>query len=203
MRKITFASLLALLICFTACSNNTTVSIDNPTAEAITVSIDGKEDITIAANECKAVDALAQGDHTMKVNGGEEVKFALSSKSALLNPTKSRYFVYNEVYASNTAAGENTFEKMAENGTLAKAFNDVVIDLSDVDYLLSDVLPKEIDMATLKSTGTKSKIFRDKELTKYFAAEGMGNEVDAQSFIDEHILKIAPVTTADSTTAAE
>ncbi|MFV0537961.1 MAG: hypothetical protein ACK5M3_11380 [Dysgonomonas sp.] len=70
--------LLCLSIIFSqaSCSSKVTFWIDNPTDQAIEVSIDGKNPVTVKAKEFKKMNnSLSLGEHSMKITNGKDIKF--------------------------------------------------------------------------------------------------------------------------------
>ena len=75
--------------------------IDNPTEKAITFKLDGK-DYTLEPKTSQVI-KLSKGEHTLEYLG-ETTKFTkkapkfLDTDYSVINPTKSLYVLYNEIY---------------------------------------------------------------------------------------------------------
>jgi hypothetical protein len=92
MKHLLAASLVAALLA--GCSNAPkTFSIDNPTASALTVAIDGR-DQQVPAGGAVAIE-LAPGAHTLHTDRLGDINFLVSThdQGGLINPTQSDYVI--------------------------------------------------------------------------------------------------------------
>lgn len=164
-------------------------TIDNPTDQAITFTLDGKE-YTLQPNSSQNV-KLARGEHTL-VYSGETVKFEkgkgetatddfLGGKYALLNPTQSVYVYYKQIYTKNmseSAANSivSTFD-CPEGGEFKagekcpfKLYDDAFIEVN-ADYGVNSSLPGTATIGKRSTYTIKSKLFRIDDFEKYMSEE--------------------------------
>lgn len=164
-------------------------TIDNPTDQAITFTLDGKE-YTLQPNSSQNV-KLARGEHTL-VYSGETVKFEkgkgetatddfLGGKYALLNPTQSVYVYYKHIYTKNMSESAAnsivaTFD-CPEGGEFKagekcpfKFYNDAFIEVV-ADYGITSDLPERASARRGATYVIKSKLFRWADFKKYMTEE--------------------------------
>ena len=95
------AVILLVVIGARVYSSSKSAEIDNPTEEAITFKLDGK-DYTLEPKTSQVI-KLPKGEHTLEYLG-ETTKFTkkapkfLDTDYSVINPTKSLYVLYNEIY---------------------------------------------------------------------------------------------------------
>lgn len=178
---ITFLS-LSLILLMASCSSGS-VYIDNPTDKEISVSIDGKEAIKVAPGEYKKVEGVENGEHTLKLSDGEEVKFMVEG-NGFINPTQESYVLVSELYSvrdvnydlpfSEIEIGEDIYEGPYE------MINDPFIRSTTYNYDLNTPFPEEITLAKNKNSKICKKIFRQKDFVKYFDDEYSGVESEKE-----------------------
>lgn len=163
----------------TSCFGGVTYSIDNPTDQPIEVSIDGGEAITIGAQELKRMDGtLSEGEHTMKLKDGEEIKFTLDKDHVMLNPTLSTYVTALEEYSigGGMQSSKNdtiiVIDGTEYEGPFPSVSNDPFIYSGNLNYHVDAPFKEEI---TTSKTGTVTmrKLFRKEEFIKYYKDEYM------------------------------
>ena len=160
MKKILLALMLTIL--FVACggSGKSTFTLDNPSDEKITVTIDGKEHNLDAKTHEKV--ELTFGEHTVE-NDKYKVIFTVysDSKGGIINPTGYPYIKERRVYSvkettqSGTAMDEDfTIDDYIFSGPFSVTY-DFIIDRSygqgargkgDWDYDLFEPFPETISM---------------------------------------------------------
>ena len=166
-------------------------TIDNPTDQAITFTLDGKE-YTLQPNSSQNV-KLARGEHTLVYNG-ETTKFEkgkgetttddlLGGKYALLNPTKSEYVFYKQIYRSGISESAAydivaTYDCPTTGDFAAKGekcpfkfYNDAFIEVV-ADYGITSDLPERASTRRKGATYViRSKLFRWADFKKYMTEE--------------------------------
>ena len=159
----------------TSCSGGATYWIDNPTDQAIEVSIDGNDPITVGAKEFKKMEnTLAEGEHTMKVGNGEEIKFNLDQNHVTLNPTLSTYVVVLQEYGVGMQSTANdtiiTLDGKQYEGPFPLVSNAPFIYTGNMNFLVDAPFKDEI---TTSQAGTvvMRKLFRKDEFIKYYEKE--------------------------------
>lgn len=169
--------LLCLSITFllTSCSNEATFWIDNPTDQAIEVSIDGKSPVTVNAKEFKRMNnSLNLGEHSMKIANGEEIKFNLDKDHVILNPTLSTYVVALQEYGIGIQSSQNDtvfeIDGTKYEGPFPMVSNAPVIYSGDINFLIDSPFKDEIET---HKTGTVllKKIFRKAEFIEFYNKE--------------------------------
>jgi hypothetical protein len=98
---------MALLAGLTACQkfgSGVAFTVDNPTGQALQVSLDGKA-ITLPPHSGHEV-TLAPGAHTLEAPATGRVPFLVyvRGRGGLINPTLSPYITINEIYATDAKA---------------------------------------------------------------------------------------------------
>lgn len=172
MKKILLALAAAAAMLMTSCGGGMKIEMDNPTNETITVNIDGKKDYTLAPMELIEVKGLKKGEHTMTVNGGAEIKFALET-SSLINPTLSTYVTditeYSETPGDMDTDDWVTVEIDGEEywGPIEVFKNQPVIKTSDINFGVLTPFKEEIETSKSGSTFLK-KLFRKEDFFKYY-----------------------------------
>jgi hypothetical protein len=174
--SISFACVLAAFL-MTSCFGGVTYRIDNPTNEAIEVSIDGKSPVTVAAKEFKRIDAtISKGEHTMKVANGAEIKFTLGENDnhVMLNPTLSTYVIALQEYGIGTTSSDNDtvieIDGKEYEGPFPLVSNAPFIYTGNVNFQVDAPFKDEI---TTSKTGTviMRKVFRKADFIDYYNAE--------------------------------
>lgn len=174
IKQTTFLLCLSIAFFFTSCFGGTTYWIDNPTDQAIEVSIDGETPVTINAKEFKKMDnALGSGEHSMKVTNGQEVKFNLDKDHVILNPTLSTYVVVLQEYGVGMQSTKNDSIFEIDGNKYEGPFkpsNAPFIYSGDINYLIDKPFPEQI--STQKSgTVTLKKIFRKADFIEFYDKE--------------------------------
>jgi len=166
-------TLISLLM--SSCFGGATYSIDNPTDQAIEVSIDGKDPIKLEAKEFKRMDnTLSLGEHTMKIGDGEEIKFNLDVDHAVLNPTKSTYVIAIQEYGTGFASSSNdtiiTIDGVKYEGPFPLVSDAPFIYTGNINFNIDKPFKDEI---TSSKTGTVTlkKLFRKSEFIEYYNKE--------------------------------
>jgi len=167
--------LSAIVFLMTSCFGGVTYSIDNPTDQAINVSIDGKDAVSIGPKEFKRMDGtLSEGEHTMKVNDGQEIKFNLDKDHVMLNPTLSTYVKVLQEYGVGMQSTANdtiiNIDGQTYEGPFPLVTNDPFIYTGDLNFQVDAPFKDEI---TTSKTGTVTmkKLFRKNEFIKYYKDE--------------------------------
>ncbi|MBB4036148.1 hypothetical protein GGR21_002049 [Dysgonomonas hofstadii] len=168
-------ALIVVLFFMSSCSGGATYSIDNPTDQAISVSIDGKDAISIGAKEYKKMDGtLSKGEHTMKVGDGQEVKFNLDQDHVMLNPTLSTYVRVLQEYGVGMQSTANdtiiNIDGQTYEGPFPLVSNEPVLYTGDLNFQVDAPFKDEI---TTSKTGTVTmkKLFRKDEFLKFYKDE--------------------------------
>ncbi len=158
--------------------------IDNPTEEAITFKLDGK-DYTLEPKTSQVI-KLSKGEHSLEYLG-ETTKFTkkapkfLDTDYSVINPTKSLYVLYNEIYWENLTETEaheksSTYDCEDDQGKPDKCprkfLSDAFIQES-VDYGLDEDTPENVDVAKSTRYTIKKKLFRKDDFSRYMDG---GNE---------------------------
>lgn len=174
--KLTLQLLAILFICFcmTSCGG-ATYWIDNPTDQAIEVSIDGKDAIKLEAKEYKRMDGtLSLGEHTMKVGDGVEIKFNLDKDHVTLNPTLSTYVVALQEYGTGFASDANDTIIVIDGKEYAGPFplltNDPFIPTGNMNFLVDAPFKDEIQRSS-GGTVTLRKLFRKDDFITFYNKE--------------------------------
>jgi len=171
MKKILLVAAAAVAMLMSSCGSGIKVEMDNPTSQAITVAIDGKE-YNLAPMELIKVEGLKKGPHTMSVDGGADISFDLEG-DALLNPTRSLYVT--DVQEYSTGGGDMdtsewvTVEIDGEEyfGPIKLYENQPVIKMDGIKIGLLEEFPDEVE--TLKNGSVfMTKIFRKADYFKYY-----------------------------------
>ena len=160
MKKILLALMLTVLFVDCGESGKSTFTLDNPSDEKITVTIDGKEHSLDAKTHEKV--ELTVGEHTVE-NDKYKVIFTVysDSKGGIINPTGYPYIKERRVYSvkettqSGTAMDEDfTIDDYIFSGPFSVTY-DFIIDRSygqgargkgDWDYDLFEPFPETISM---------------------------------------------------------
>ncbi|MCL1943854.1 MAG: hypothetical protein FWF54_09950 [Candidatus Azobacteroides sp.] len=156
-----------------SCSGGTECKIDNPTNAEIKVIIDGNSPIVLAPAEYNPDTkiSLKEGEHTMKVNDGDEIKFKVSGNTGLLNPTLSTYVFAKEEYSTTGLSNELTDTDIELDGTTYtgpfEKISEAFIPTDDVNLGIDQSFKSEI---STHKTGVViiKKIFRQKDFIDYF-----------------------------------
>lgn len=170
MRNLFIAALSLILM--TSCFGGTTYSIDNPTDQPIEVSIDGKDPITVAAKELKRVDGtLSEGEHTMKVGDGQEIKFNLDRNHVVLNPTLSKYIVAEVVYGNMEFPTDTviTVDGVEYSGAFPLVSNAPFIYTGDLNFHIDQPVKDEIE--TSKGAVVYKKMLRECDFKDFYKKE--------------------------------
>lgn len=170
MKNLFIAVLSAILM--TSCFGGATYSIDNPTNQPIEVSIDGKDPITVAAKELKRMDeTLDEGEHTMKVNGGEEIKFNLDKNHVMLNPTLSTYIIAEIVYGNTDFPTDTVIvvDDVEYRGAFPLVSNAPFIYTGDINFHVDKPVVDEVE--TTKGSVVYNKILRESEFKDFYKKE--------------------------------
>jgi len=158
-----------------SCSGGATYWIDNPTDDAISVSIDGNDPVTVNPLEFKKMEnTLKEGEHTMVVNGGNEIKFMLDKNHVTLNPTLATYVVAIQEYGTGLASSDNDtiveIDGKKYEGPFPVVTNEPVIYTGNINFLVDKPFKDEI---TTSKSGTviMRKLFRKNDFIDYFKKE--------------------------------
>ncbi|OCG35129.1 hypothetical protein [Gilliamella sp. Gris1-4] len=166
MKKIKYSLLLAFGLTLVSCSEPSSIDrwIDNPTANEIKVTIDGKE-LTIPAKSGVNY-TFEYGKHTLSYNNDDfnfVVKPAQFGESGFINPTQSNYYLYTVIYSTSEISDEEYEKILKQNREInkipaiidgkeqeiempAKLINDILIERSDYhwNYSYDQAFPEEI-----------------------------------------------------------
>lgn len=162
--------------------------IDNPTDQAISFELDGKEYILEPHTSEKI--SLKGGKHTLVYSGQtthfEKKSFSLSDlwkdeiDYSIINPTESVYIFYNEIYISGNMSDEEIekvlpkYECVDEEGNpdtcTEKYLNEVFIQ-EKVNYGLDEQLPETTSMSRWSKYALRSKLFRAADYLDYLEEE--------------------------------
>lgn len=172
MKKANILILTAAVLLLAACSSNKCY-IDNPTDTEMSVSIDGKEAIKIAPLEHKELEGGKPGEHTLTVNGGEELKVTIEEGVGFINPAQATYVICKEVYGSvvsdlpsNTITiGEYDFSGPFELS------QKLYINTDSIDLSVTQEFPESVKAAKGQPSKALTKIFREADFIAYFKAE--------------------------------
>ena len=183
MKKIKYSLLLAFGLTLVGCSEPSSIDrwIDNPTANEIKVTIDGKE-LTIPAKSGVNY-TFEYGKHTLSYNNDDfnfVVKPAQFGESGFINPTQSNYYLYTVIYSTSEISDEEYEKILKQNREInkilaiidgkeqeiempAKLINDILIERSDYhwNYSYDQAFPEEITQdLRLKKNQSYQEIFR-------------------------------------------
>jgi len=168
-------TVLAIAFLITSCSGGATYSIDNPTDQAITVSIDGKDPISVGAKELKKMDGtLSNGEHTMKLGDGQEIKFNLDKDHVMLNPTGSTYIKVLQEYGVGMQSSNNdtiiNIDGNSYEGPFPLVSKEPFIYTGDLNFQVDSPFKDEI---TTSKSGTvvMKKLFRQNDFFKFYKDE--------------------------------
>lgn len=166
MKKIKYFLLLICSLILIGCSEPSSIDrwIDNPTANEIKVTIDGKE-LTIPAKSGVNY-TFEYGKHTLSYNNDDfnfVVKPAQFGESGFINPTQSNYYLYTVIYSTSEISDEEYEKILKQNREInkipaiidgkeqeiempAKLINDILIERSDYhwNYSYDQAFPEEI-----------------------------------------------------------
>ena len=179
MKKInllSFAFICTLTSLFiTSCSSGAWYSIDNPTDKEISVIIDGKAPIKLAPEEfMRTEDYLSFGEHTIKVDGGEEVKFNVDKDHVMLNPTLSTYVKVLQEYGSGLASSDNdttiVIDGKKYEGPFPLVTSDPIIYTGDLNFAVDKPFKDEIETSKA-GTVIMKKLFRKEEFIDFYKKE--------------------------------
>ncbi|WP_156032797.1 hypothetical protein [Prevotella sp. 10(H)] len=175
--KHAYLSLLifSLIFLMTSCFGGATYWIDNPTDQPIEVSIDGKDPITLNAKEYKKMDeTISEGEHTMKVGDGQEIKFTLDKDHVTLNPTLSTYVVVLQEYGTGLASSDNDtiikIDGKEYEGPFPIVTNDPFIYTGNINFLVDAPFKDEISRSS-GGTVTLRKLFRKDDFVEFYKKE--------------------------------
>lgn len=166
---------LSIIFLSTSCSSGATFWIDNPTDQAIEVSIDGKAPITVNAKEFKKMNNhLSLGEHTMKIANGEEIKFNLDKEHVILNPTLSTYILVLQESGVEIHSPQNDtiieIDGKKYEGPFPIVSNAPFIYSGDTNYLINSLFKDEIEIHKTGTTVMK-KLFRKDEFIEFYNKE--------------------------------
>jgi hypothetical protein len=169
MKQLLFTVAILGSLLFSSCGFDKLVRIDNPTNEAITVSIDGEEPFTLAAFEHKRLEGIKGGKHTIKVGDNEPITFNIEHESVMLNPTQSTYIFAEEEYGAPSMEWKESVKEITLDGKKYKGHFEIVegnicIDMGPVNYDAVTPFPNE----TSGSSGTivRMKLYRKSDFKK-------------------------------------
>lgn len=183
MKKIKYSLLLICSLILIGCSEPSSIDrwIDNPTANEIKVTIDGKE-LTIPAKSGVNY-TFEYGKHTLSYNNDDfnfVVKPAQFGESGFINPTQSNYYLYTLIYSTSEISDEECEKILKQNREInkilaiidgkeqeikmpAKLINDILIERSDYhwNYSYDQPFPEKITQyLRLKKNQSYQKRFR-------------------------------------------
>ena len=171
-------------VLLTACGKTKfQVSLDNPSKEKVSVSIDGKP-YDVMANEAVDVE-LDEGKHALDANGNK-TDFTVSGEG-MLNVTGAEYVMWKDVYFDRKKMDDYPAEALKEDSILLdgeKYYGDLTAyDKKNTfiekvwDYGISTPFPDTIPLVTA-SYITKKKLFRKEAFVKeYNEMNGMTPEL--------------------------
>ncbi|OCG79562.1 hypothetical protein [Gilliamella sp. Occ4-3] len=194
MKKIKYSLLLICSLILVGCSEPSSIDrwIDNPTANEIKVTIDGKE-LTIPAKSGVNY-TFEYGKHTLSYNNDDfnfVVKPAQFGELGLINPTQSNYYLYTVIYSTSELNDEQYEKILRENREInnipaiidgkeqeiempAKLINDVFIEYSQYrwDYSYDQPFPEEItqDLRLKKNQSYQQrfrKLYRESDFIEF------------------------------------
>ncbi|WP_177760950.1 hypothetical protein [Flavobacterium sp. I3-2] len=172
--KIKFISAFCFILgmALTSCSSGVEYSIDNPTDQAIKITIDENEAITIEPKTLKTIEGkLEKGKHSMQVEGGEKIDFNLEDDKVMLNPTLSSYIRLKQEYGMGfqSTLKDTTIIINNEKYTapIINVSKDPVIKLSDINFSVNEPYPDEVETYS-NGTVVKIKLFREGDFVKYY-----------------------------------
>jgi hypothetical protein len=173
-QAIKFLSFVVVAALMLSCSGGAEYYIDNPTSEAITVSVDGKDAVTVNPGEYKKIEGtLADGEHTMKV-GENELKFSTDGKSVMLNPTGAVYVKVKQEYGVGMASEDGYTTIEIDGNKYEGPFeiqSDPAVVVSGVSYGVDEDFPNQVMMARGQTKAVKTKLFRKDDFFKFYKSE--------------------------------
>lgn len=166
----------AMALFMVSCSGGSDYYIDNPTSEPINVSVDGQAAVTVAANEFKKMDGgLKEGEHTMKVGEGAEVKFNTADGTYVLNPTGATYVKVKQEYGIGIASGADyvdiDIDGTKYNGPFPNVYTEPVIDIAGISYDVTTPFSDQVTVVRGQTKVVKTKIFRKDDFIKFYKEE--------------------------------
>lgn len=191
MKILLFIFTIALL--FMGCgeySRKIYFQLDNPTENVVHVTIDSTA-YQLQPDRSERV-ALTVGMHTIALPDGQSVKFNVydKSKGGIINPTKSTYVLFTQVYATNektarhfiTQKNKIYIDGVYYEGPLS-TITDLFIDKNYVNYTygLREALPKRISGSSDRNGDFRSKIFTKKEFITFYE-----EDAGTQGFHEQH-----------------
>ena len=175
-KKLLFKLALVSLFVFVlaSCTEGVTY-IDNPTNKEITVTIDGKNPVKVKPNEFKKLDSpLKKGEHSMKVDDGNEIKFSMDDVKVILNPTLSTYIAVLQEYGVAIMSDKHDTTIILDDdeyyGPFPLVTSEPVIYTQDLNLLVDQPFKDEI-YTSKTGTVTLKKIFRKNDFIKYCEEE--------------------------------
>ena len=169
-----FVAVAVVALALTSCDSGLTF-IDNPTDQAIEVSIDGGKPVTVAAKEFKRMDrSLKQGKHTMRIADGEAIEFNLDQNHVMLNPTLSTYVAVIQEYGTGFQSSAYDAVIVIDDEEYYGPFPEVssapFIYTGDVNFLVDAPIKDEIETSKVGNVALK-KLFRKDEFIEYYEKE--------------------------------
>ena len=176
MRQIKFITALIAItaLVLTSCDDGVTY-IDNPTSQAIELTIDGKKPITVAAKEFKRMDkSLSQGKHSMQIENGEAIEFNLDKNHVMLNPTLSIYVTVVQEYGTGFQSSANdttiVIDDVEYYGPFIAVSNAPFVYTGNINLMVDKPIPDQIETSKTGNVALK-KLFRKDEFIEYYEEE--------------------------------
>jgi len=173
MKKIYLLFVFTLLIA--SCSNNVDVAIDNPTNEAIIVSIDSLS-VEVAPKEVVWVE-MGKGPHTVTLANDSIVNYDFVSSVYMLNPTMVEYLMTGEYYGNETyykmyevTQGKKKVEYLGMEFEGDYAIIDGLINEITWDYGPREVLPEIVEIEDGDNYTVLKKLYSPYELYEQMLA---------------------------------
>ncbi|XLS27730.1 hypothetical protein ACJD0Z_11045 [Flavobacteriaceae bacterium M23B6Z8] len=123
---------LLLIIVFCSCSSNVDLAIDNPTNEAVLVSVDSLL-VEVPARQVVWVE-MGKGEHQIKLENDSVIKYNFTQDVYMINPTLTRYLMYEEFY------GNQMYQNMHRSSIPTKTVNYLGMEIEGNYDIVEDVI---------------------------------------------------------------
>ncbi len=181
MKKVILTGVIVVLSVFlSACSpkNNSSFFISNPTDNAITVKLDGKN-YNLPPNSFVKV-KLDVGNHSYEYNGSKiDFLVTVENEGGVINPTETAHILFHMVYETknsktNFSPGNNnvSIEGVVYEGSVNIVKSKIIDNkMERVKYELDRPFPKQIKVYSGTDGNIHTKIFMPKDFINFYEKE--------------------------------
>ncbi|WP_340198902.1 hypothetical protein [Ascidiimonas sp. W6] len=129
MKKV----LILLAICLVvSCSSKVDLAIDNPTNEAVLISVDSLL-VEVPARQVVWVE-MGKGEHQIKLENDSVIKYNFTQNVYMVNPTLTKYLMYEEFY------GNTIYQNMHKSSIPLKTVNYLGMEIEGNYEIVEDVI---------------------------------------------------------------